>query len=64
MWELLGDLDSDSSSRMFYDESSLLDGQLSNLEVSQEMRNYATINTKNATELSKNPYEYNFMAEC
>lgn len=58
MWGLLGVLDSDSSSKMFYDKSSLFDGQLSNIEVSQEM-NDATINTENATELSKNPYEYN-----
>lgn len=58
MWGLLGVLDSDSSSKMLYDKSSLFDGQLSNIEVSQEM-NDATINTENATELSKNPYEYN-----
>lgn len=34
---------------------SLLDGQLSNVERSQKMKNYTTINPENVTELSKNP---------
>ena len=33
------------------------------MEVSQAMSKCATINTENATELSKNLYEYNCMAE-
>lgn len=42
---------------MFYDESGLLDGQLSNVVGggAQETRNYAAINTENVTELSRNP---------
>lgn len=50
MWELLGSLDSDSSSGMFCDESRLFDGQLSYVEGSQEMWNSAALNTKTIIE--------------
>lgn len=50
----MGGLDFDSSSRMFLDQSSWLDGQLSNIEGAERSRNYATVHTENGTS-AKNP---------
>lgn len=58
----MGGLDFDSSSRMFLDQSSWLDGQLSNIEGAERSRNYATVHTENGY-ISQKSYECNFVAE-